>query len=61
MSRSIGSGNAYVRFSGTYDSTLYGDAGAFGGLPRITADHGIEYLDLDYWQSGYPETCSVIP
>ena len=54
MSRSIGSGNAYVRFSGTYDSTLYGDAGAFGGLPRITADHGIEYLDLDYWQSGYP-------
>jgi len=54
MSRAIGSGNAYVRFSGTYDSTLYGDAGAFGGLPRITADHGIEYLDLDYWQSGYP-------
>ena len=54
MSRSVGSGNAYVRFSGTYDSTLYGDAGAFGGLPRITAEHGIDYLDLDYWQSGYP-------
>ena len=54
MSRAIGSGNAYAKFSGVYDGELHGDAGAYGGLPKITAEHGIEYLDFDYWQSGYP-------
>lgn len=54
QARAADSGNAYTKFSGIYDGTLYADAGAIGGLPQITADHGIEYLDFDHWQSGYP-------
>jgi hypothetical protein len=45
---------AYSRFQMTVDGTEYFDAGPGGGLPKILKDTNHDFLDFEFFPSGYP-------
>ena len=53
VGRALSFAGAFVKFSGIFDGTSYRDP-PNGGLPALLADYGIDYLDTDYFASGYP-------
>jgi hypothetical protein len=53
-SRAHSFAGAYVKFSGVFDGVKYSDATAGGGLPDLIKYHGVDYLDTEYFASGYP-------
>ncbi|NBO99633.1 MAG: hypothetical protein EBU90_05840 [Proteobacteria bacterium] len=45
---------ASTKFSGIINGKAYSDASIYGGMPEIMKDTGHDYLDFDYFPSGYP-------
>lgn len=45
---------ASPKFKGVINGTMYEDIGCLGGTPQIMKDTGYDYLDFDYFKTGYP-------
>jgi hypothetical protein len=50
----IPSAGAYSKFSGVIDGKTYTDIGPGGGMPEIMTDTGSDFLDFEFFISGYP-------
>lgn len=42
------------KFSGIINSIMYEDVGCLGGMPQIMKDTGKDYIEFDYFKTGYP-------